>query len=300
MKGDLMERLLDPKNDWMFKQLFGTEKRKDLTIHLINSLLKGRQPRVVDVKFLKVELDKEITALRQSIVDVLCQADDGREFIVEMQRASDTYFIKRLVEYTCQVYINQRPKALKTDGDRGGYDKVHPVVCLAIMENPVFPDKKAYLSHHELRDIETHTHDIKELSFTFLELSKFNKPFEELETDTEKWAYFFRHAVATSQEQFDEILKEQTVFSRAYEALREAAYTPEQLVAYLRIDQKQAEIKIQNAESRELGRAEGRAEGEKEKAEEIALKMLEEGLNIDIVSKLTGLPATKIQELKHR
>lgn len=301
-----MFRLLDPKNDWMFKQLFGTEKRKELTIHLINSLMESCQPKVADVTFLKPVLDKEVATLRESIVDVHCKAVDGREFIVEMQRASDTYFIPRVVEYTCQVYVNQRPKFMKEVNDRGGYDKMHPVVCLAIMENTVFPDKKAYLSHHSIRDVDTNMQDIKELSFTFLELSKFHKKFEELNTDEDKWAYFLKRAPTVPPEQFEKILREDSIFSVAYNALVNAAYTEAQLQEYLRYDQKQAEIRIQKAEERALGRAEGLvegraeglAEGERRKAENVARKALCRGMTVLDVADLTGLSVEDVMVLK--
>lgn len=32
-------KFLDPKNDYLFKRLFGTEKNKDILIHFINSVL---------------------------------------------------------------------------------------------------------------------------------------------------------------------------------------------------------------------------------------------------------------------
>lgn len=297
-----MRRLLNPTNDWMFKRLFGEEKRKDLTIHLINTLLEGTQPPVVDITFLPVELDKETVVLRPSIVDVLCQAEDGRQFIVEMQRASDTYFIQRIVEYTCQVYLNQHLKALKEPGDRGGYCKMHPVVCLAIMETTIFKQKSSFLSHHEFRDILTHEHDIKELSFTFLELSKFHKSFEELETDLDRWAYYFCHATDTSPDQFETICEENSVFSRAYQALVEAACTPEELLVYLRFGQKQAEIEIQNEESWEKGLAkgleQGKAEGLAEGKREIAFNLLACGMPFEQIAKITGLSEDEVRKIR--
>ena len=308
-----MQRLLSPTNDWMFKQLFGTEKRKDLTIHLINALLEGTQPHVVDVTFLKAVLDKETVVLRPSIVDVLCRAEDGRQFIVEMQRAYDTHFIQRLVEYTCQVYLNQRRKEIKEPGDRGGYGKMYPVICLAIMEASVFKTKKAYLSHHEFRDIVTQEQDIKELSFTFLELSKFQKKFEELETDVERWAYFFRNATDTPPELWEQILEENNVFTQAYQALSQAAYTPEQFLTYLGYEQKEAEILIQNDEAREKGRVvgikvglaeglaqgreEGLAEGAATEKRQLAMKLLQRGMSLEDVVEITGLSALDLQML---
>lgn len=73
-----MDRLLDPKNDWAFKQVFaGEEKHKDILLKFLNDVLNEHVLHgnlITDIRFLKVNLDTEIIALRQSIVDVLCKA----------------------------------------------------------------------------------------------------------------------------------------------------------------------------------------------------------------------------------
>ena len=88
-----MERLLDPKNDWAFKQVFGQEKNKAILIHFLNDMLDEHVlhgDRITNVMFLRVDLDTEIALLRQSIVDVLCKTKNGTHFIIEMQKASDS------------------------------------------------------------------------------------------------------------------------------------------------------------------------------------------------------------------
>ena len=95
-----MERLLDPKNDWAFKQVFGQEKNKAILIHFLNDMLDEHVlhgDRITNVRFLRVDLDTEIALLRQSIVDVLCKTKNGTHFIIEMQKASDSGFINRAV-----------------------------------------------------------------------------------------------------------------------------------------------------------------------------------------------------------
>ena len=166
-----MERLLDPKNDWAFKQIFGEEKNKAILISFINTMLAGVQDPVKDVEFLKVETDSEIVALRQSIVDVLCKTKKGDRFIVEMQKASDSSFIQRAIAYASRVYLNQRTNDQREKNDKGGYKKMRPVIFLAVMEEELFPKKKAYLSHHKIQDVVTGECDIKLMSFSFLELS---------------------------------------------------------------------------------------------------------------------------------
>ena len=319
-----MDRLLDPKNDWAFKQVFGEEKHKDILLEFLNDVLNEHVLHgnlITDVRFLKVNLDTEIITLRQSIVDVLCRTSDGTYFIVEMQRASDSSFIQRAVEYASRVYLNQRRRDQKEKNDKGGYNKLRPVIFLAIMEETLFPNKKAYLSHHQFRDVVTSEHDIKEMSFSFLELSKFHKEFSELKDGIERWAYFFKNAEHIDPKDLEEILEEDSALSNAYKALERAAYSSEQLLDYERYSWKEEEIQTRIDDARLAGEAQGRAEerakaekelakAEKElakqkaKAEaekvEMVQKMLADGLPIEIISRYSGLSLDEISHLHNK
>jgi hypothetical protein len=90
-----MRRFLDPKNDFAFKRLFGTEKNKEILIRFLNEMFAGIHDKIEDVEFLKTNQDPEIASLRQSIVDVLCSDAGGKTWVVEMQRAGDSPFIPK-------------------------------------------------------------------------------------------------------------------------------------------------------------------------------------------------------------
>ncbi len=308
-----MERLLDPKNDWAFKQLFGQEKNKKILISFLNAMLEGVESLVVDVEFLKVETDTEIQALRQSIVDVLCKAEDGRRFIVEMQSSSDSSFIQRAVEYASRVYLNQRTRAAKERHDGGGRKAVCPVIFLAVVEKKLFKDIEGYLTHHRIQEVVTGRCEIREMSFSFLELSKFDKGFDELESDVDRWAYFFKHADMVSPERLREIFESKTIFGEAYKELERSGYSPEQLLEYVRYELKEEEIQTRitdatlkgekkgRAEGEKKGRAEGekkgRAEGEKKAKTETARNLLLMGLGDSQISQATGLSIDEIRSL---
>ena len=298
-----MDRLLDPKNDWAFKQVFGQEKNKNILISFLNAIFKDIQDEIVDVTFLKVETDTEIITLRQSIVDVLCKTVDGRHFIVEMQRASDTGFIQRAVEYASRVYLNQRSIEKKIKNDKGGYNKMRPVIFLAIMEKTLFPKKEAYLSHHQFRDIVTGEQDIKEMSFTFLELSKFNKHFEELNDDIDQWAYYFKKAKHITPEKLNKILSQGTIFGEAYKVLEKSAYSETQLLEYTRYELKEEEIetRISDAkiEGEKIGEARGIEKGAQQTKIETAKNFLKMGLTLEQVAQGTGLTVSEIEDIQN-
>ena len=47
-----LSKFLDPKNDFCFKQIFGTEKNKDILIHFLNDILKYEgSEKITEVTF---------------------------------------------------------------------------------------------------------------------------------------------------------------------------------------------------------------------------------------------------------
>jgi predicted transposase/invertase (TIGR01784 family) len=283
-----MQRFLNPKNDFVFKRLFGTEKNKGILIQFLNDVFEGKQDTIEDVEFLKSNQDPEVATLRQSIVDIMCRDTNGNRFIIEMQCASDTHFIQRAVAYACRAYLNQ-----KTGND--GYGIMKPVIFFAIMKKTLFRDKKEYLSHHRVTDVCTGENDIKNLSFSFFELSKFKKKsINELKTNIERWAYFFKNAQTTSPEDLEQLERDDKLFWRAYTALAEYNYTPEELLEYERYEMKQDEINTLISDAK----TEGKAEGELKKARETALSMLSDDLPVETISKYTGLSVQEIESLR--
>ena len=290
-----MRRYLDPKNDFAFKKLFGTEQNKDLLVQFLNAVLDGVHNKVKEVELLPLSTTPEIANLRQSIVDALCRGEDGRQFIIEMQCARESSFIKRAA-YASRVYLNQRTR----DGD-SGYSNLNPVIFLAIVDFDLFPQKESYISHHKITDICTHECDIKDFSFSFIELRKFRKEIDELHSVVDKWLYFFRHASHTEPDELMRIKEDYPVIEKAYSTMSDIAYTEAELLEYERYAMKEDVITTAISDARregiEEGMEKGREEGAFEKARETARNLLAMGLNQEQVTRATGLPVEEVEEI---
>jgi predicted transposase/invertase (TIGR01784 family) len=215
-----------------------------------------------------------------------------------MQYSNDSHFIKRAVAYASRAYLDQRKK--RDDKTKThGYEDMRRVIFFAIMEKPLFVNKQKYLSHHKVTDVCTGENDIKELSFSFLELSKFKKDsINQLETNIEKWAYFFKHAESVSPDEIKMLEEKDERFWRAYTALAEYNYTPEELLDYERYAMKHDEIITSLSDAEKKGRAEGRAEGRMEEKREMALGLLQAGIDVNIIAQTSGLSVEEIESLK--
>ena len=183
-----ISKFLDPKNDVAFRRIFGTQKNKDILIHFINDVLGLKAgDKIKEVTFLPTIQVPEIAAKKQSIVDVLCKDENGVQIIVEMQVSPQEGFEKRAQYYAAKAYSRQLNKG-KEEGSR--YIDLKAVIFIAISDNILFKDKVRYKSDHIILDKESYAHDLKDFSFTFIELPKFKITDIDLLTNiVEKWCY---------------------------------------------------------------------------------------------------------------
>ncbi|MBD9293819.1 MAG: hypothetical protein EGS78_04330 [Bacteroidales bacterium] len=124
------------------------------------------------------------------------------------------------------------------------------------------------------------------LEFVFVEVEKFDKGEDELETDLDKWLY---------------LLKNMSNLLERPERLRNRIFTKLFDVAELaQLDDKDRTnyIKSMNTERDTYNQIEyAREEGAKQKSCDIAKRMLEKGIDIEIISELTGLTEKEISKL---
>ena len=297
-------KFLDPKNDVAFRRIFGSEKNKDILIHFINDILELKdRDKIKEITFLPTIAVPEIAAKKQSVVDVLCKDENGIQLIIEMQVSPQEGFEKRAQYYAAKAYSRQLNKG-KKEGAR--YIDLKSVIFIAISDNIIFKDKIFYKSDHIILDKESYAHDLKDFSFTFIELPKFKITDINLLTNiVEKWCFFFKNADKTSEADLRKLIGSDNVIERAYEELNQFNWTEDELLTYeqetKRIMDNQAaedykinQIKQQIVEAEEKGKAEGKVERDIE----IAKNLLSQNIDINTISTATGLSIADIHKLK--
>ena len=252
-------KFLDPKNDFAFKQIFGTEKNQEILIHFLNDMISfPKGAKITTVTFLKPSLDPDVAARKQSIVDVLCVDEKGTQYIVEMQVASTKGFEKRAQYYAAKTYISQMNAG-------GAYHNLKEVIFLAITDFVMFPNSPAYKSDHMILEKNTLANDLKDFYFCFLELPKFKKNAHELTNLVEKWAYFFKHAPNTSPEDLKEIIGTDTILEKAYGALDQYFWSQKEIDAYEQELKRQRDERAVYEQKVFEGRSEGKSNSKGEK-----------------------------------
>jgi predicted transposase/invertase (TIGR01784 family) len=286
----MFSKYLDPKNDLAFKKIFGEEKHKRIPIAFLNAVFKLEGPdKIIDLEFLNTTQPPEIEARKESIVDVLVQDEKGCRYVIEMQAAKIAGFEKRAQFYAAKTYCAH----FNVGGD---YIDLKRVIFLALTSYVVFPQKKQYKSNHFILDEDTHENDLKDFSFTFVELPKFIKEPHELKTIEEQWYYFFKHAEETND--INAALANNPEIREAYGVLERAQWTESELLAYDQIAMAVADARGAIIAARQEGLEQGLEKGRENTLNEIVAQMMKQGMSNEMIHTITGLPIQEIQKLK--
>lgn len=280
-------KYINPYTDFGFKKLFGEEANKDLLIDFLNQLLPAKH-KIVNLTFKSPEQLGEISSDRRAIFDIHCKNNKGERFIVEMQKAKLKFFKDRSIFYTTFP--------IKEQAEKGDWNfKLNPIYCVAILDF-IFDDdreQKNHVSHVQLKDQYCQIFYDK-LTYIFFEMPRFTKQEEEIENHFDKWLYFLKHL--EDFENIPGILKE-NVFLKAFEIAEIANFDQKQLLDYEESLKHYRDLKGAMDSSFEDGELKGRKEGEENKAKEIAAKLKEAGIDVDIIAKTTGLSEEEIEKL---
>lgn len=291
-------RYLDPKADLTFKKIFG--EHKDLLISLLNALLPlADDEQIESVEYLSPELVPETYVGKNSIVDVRCRDVKGRQFIVEMQMLWTEAFKQRVLFNASKAFVRQLDKKRK-------YELLQPVYSLNLVNETFMKDYPDEFIHNYSVVHEFHSDEIIEgLHFTFVELPKFQAHSLKEKKMAVLWLRFLTEIDEQTKQAPQELLDNPET-CKALKAVEESAMTQNELLAYEDFwDKLGAERllfvdsnRINREEGRTEGRAEGRAEGIIEGCAKVAKNLLNLGMALDEVAKVTGLDIETIEKMK--
>ena len=91
-------KYINPFTDFGFKKIFGEEASKELLIDFLNALI-PQANKIIDLKFKNTEHLGLREADRYAIFDIYCENEKGEKFIVELQKAKQSYFKDRTLFY---------------------------------------------------------------------------------------------------------------------------------------------------------------------------------------------------------
>ncbi len=285
----MIEKYINPFTDFGFKKIFGDEQNKDLLIDFLNEVLQEKS-KIIDLTFLKNEQLGVSQSDRKAVFDLYCQNEKGEKFIVELQKAKQEFFKDRSLYYATF--------ALQEQAVPGDWDfKLNAVYSVSIMDF-VFDEHSENKDklRHDVKLIEEETGKVfnPKLRFIYLEMPKFNKTEDELETNYDKWLYLLKN-LARLQNASPKL--QERVFKKAFEVAEIAKYTREEFRSYQDSVKYYRDLKNVVDTAIKEGTAQGKAEGRAETTLEIALNMKNLHVDTETIITATGLSREEIEKL---
>lgn len=170
----------------VLKKLFGEEASKPFLMDFLNSML----PAHHQIKDLTLKNSEQMGISdfdRKAIDDIYCESVTGERFIVELQRAKQTFFKDRTLYYAT-FPINEQAK-------KGEWNyQLKAVYCISILDF-LFDEHKddpEVIYTVQLKDQNNQVFYDK-LTLIYLQLPNFYKKEHELTTPLDKWLFFIKN-----------------------------------------------------------------------------------------------------------
>jgi len=270
----MVESLLSPQNDYVFKYLFGDESHKDILISLLSAIL---QIRIKSIKLLQREIPREAADLKTSILDITAELEDGTRIDIEMQIGFQPDYIDRMLFYWADFFTIQLKKSEQ-------HCKLNKTISISIVDDckHFFPHAHSIYVLAERRGEPQHILTDK-IEFHFIDLKRIDE-IEKIE-DNKKFVLWRKFFTSKTREEMKSLAKENKCIEEAYKRLDFMSQDPEVRAKAVARDKFLWDQEVRQRTARE----EGIEIGEKRGILQTAKAMLAESIPMETVCKITGL-----------
>ena len=283
-----MRGLLDPKMDFVFKNIFGSEKHPNILISFLNATLKPKD-LITEVEIKNTDLNKGYIEDKFSRLDVKATTSNNEIINIEIQLKNEYNMIKRSLYYWSKLYSEQL-----NEGE--DYSLLKRTICINILN---FKYLKTRMFHSVYRMKEIHTNeelsDIEEIHF--IEIPKLEDGSDEKDMLV-AWIEFLKNPESEKVRSLEMSVDE---IREAKDELIKMSNDDTQRELYeMRAKTLRDKVSALNEAERKgikKGREAGRKEGEQNKAIEIAKSLINLGLDKESIAKSTGLDLCEVEKL---
>ena len=285
---------LNPRIDFVFKKLFGTEESKDILIDLINSVV-SEADRVSDIDIRNPYNEKQFLKDKMSVLDIKAYSVEGKWYNIEMQVLPEDSFAKRSLYYWGRVYTEQLEEGAP-------YSLLTKTVCINILNFEQLKEEPDYHNVYKVQNVKSNSELLDELEIHFIELRKYDENLaDSLSTALGRWVHFLKLAGMYDDDSMPEQLKEIPSFRKAMHLLERLSASKEERVLY---DDRMKWLRdvtssLETMERRGLaeGLAKGLEMGKEQTKRDNALRMLRKGMSVPDVADYVDLPEDEVARL---
>lgn len=292
-------KFLDVKTDFAFKKVFGSEGSKDILMNFLNSVIEFKNNhKISSLEIVDPYNIPMLKGMKDTYVDVKAVLDNGCNVIIEMQVLNTEGLEKRILYNAAKKYSSQLKK-----GDE--YSLLNPVIALTITDFNLFKDNQELITYFKLIEKQQLVEYSDDIELIFIELPKFTKSEEELDSIKDKWIYFIKNAGS-----LEYIPKNMSLeLTKAYTIANEANFSEEELELQHRkkdwIYMQKSSLSLAKKQGLEQGLEKGLKQGLEQGLEqgkrinqkEIVINLYAAGVTLELISQGAGLNVDEINEI---
>ena len=285
-RSDIIIKLLDPKNDYVFKRIFGHTGNEDITKSFLSSIIPD--------KIEKIELDcnpimdKDLLDDKLGILDIKARLNDNVVCNVEMQICDKKNIEKRLLFYWSKMYS----QGIKQGQD---YDELKRTIVILISDYNLEKLKKIpeYVTKWNIREEKYGKIILTDvLEIYIIELNKLKNGVVKDNQKLNSWLYFIKSSKVVvnknmREEDIEEIKKAQKILEDI------SADEHEKWLAEMRLKYIRDKHAIE-----EFGYDKGYKSGQSKKQEEIVRNIKKKNMDAKFIAEVTGLTEEEIEKIK--
>ncbi len=275
--------LLPPTMDFVFKGLFGNEKRPELLISFLNAVLTPDEP-ITSITFKDRTIDKQYKEDKMGTLDILATTNKGELINVEVQVADEKNMIERSLFYWSRLFSGQLQSG-------NPYQKLERTVCINLLSFDLL-DTDEYHSCYVLKERERNEQlsDLLEIHFIELDKIKDIHHADEIKTQLEAWLEFIKHP--ESQVSYELARQDETIREAKDELLVLSCNEKYRLYYEARL-----KALLDETSRLQTARDEGIEQGKMQRDLEIAKNLLDV-LDDTTIAFKTGLPVLTVSRLR--
>ena len=277
----MSKKLLSPKNNYIFKRIFGHIGNEEITKNLLSAIMK-KEIKEIDLEKNRI-LEKDLLLDKFGILDIRVKLDDNIDCDIEMQMV-DYEDIQERILYYCS-------KNLKSGESHITNQKV-VIILITAYEIKELRKIKKILSKWQIREEDYQNEVLTDrLELYILELPKY-KRYKNISKELENWIKFIE-----SPEEMEMSKIENENIKKAREELEKISDDEYEQELTLKREMFLHDMASLKGNAYKNGEKAGLEKGKTEEKIKIAKKMLKEKIDIETIIKCTGLTKEEIKKL---
>nr|WP_317333890.1 Rpn family recombination-promoting nuclease/putative transposase [uncultured Romboutsia sp.] len=286
--------ILSPKVDFVFKKIFGNEKHPNILISFLNAVIKPTD-LIKSVQIKNTDIEKEHIEDKYSRLDIKAITNNGEQINIEIQVKNEYNMIKRSLYYWSKMYEGQLTKGQD-------YDTLSRTICINILDFKYLKNDNFH-NCYRLKEKNTNEELTDVMELHFIEIPKLRKleNSEDISDMLEAWITFIE---SPTSELIDKLEMSSDEIKEAKEELLRLSGNDKERERYEKRFESLLEQNslLANAERKGLqkGIEKGKKEGESRKTIEIAINLIKNGLDNELIKNTTGLSIKEIKELRNK